>query len=379
MNENTGPIERYLQGIVPPEHDSEPHRQHLRRQILGEIERRQDMSVRARAWKIAAVAAALVCTGAVAATVGMRIHRFHFVGVDKNGTYHFTTKPETVYERTYQDANGVQQSVVVTTTRGVSMDPEDVKGASVEQMQADLEEIEALRQQDARELVGVIDMDVNGNAWRVWTFRYVLADGRTHTMNEGEPDRKRQDTPEQIEKDQEEVARLRAQGVRDVIKVIDTEVEGQTARTLICRYVLADGRETTMGEGDPAWPEPTTRLSSEQIEEIWRLRRLGTAERLAPIEETAYGKTFVFERHRATLGDGAVVTLSVGEVKGAKKNLTKADWDELHALIAANAGEFLGAYELEVRGKVFVFERKRYTLSDGTQVIRADGTPKARQ
>jgi hypothetical protein len=378
MNENTEPIERYLQGIVPPEHESEPHRQQLRRQILGEIERRQDMSARARAWKIAAVAAALVCTGAVAATVGMRMHRFHFVGVDKNGTYHFATKPETVYERTYQDANGIQQSVIVRTTRGVSMDP-DANAASVEQMQADLEEIEALRQQDARELVGVIDMDVNGNAWRVCRFRYVLADGRTHTMNEGDPDRKGQDTPEQIEKDQEEVARLRAQGVRDVVEVIDTEVEGQTARTLICRYVLADGRETTMGEGDPAWPEPTKRLSSEQIEETWRLKQLGEGEALEPVVDTMYGKTFTFERHRVTLGDGTVVTLSVGEVKGAKENLTKEDWDELHGLIKANAGEFLGTYDLEVRGKMFTFERSRYILSDGTEVIRADGKPKDSQ
>jgi hypothetical protein len=376
MNENTERLERYLQGIVPPAHESEPHRQQLRRRILGEIERRQSMSVKARAWKIAAAVAALVCTGAVAATVGVKIHRYYFEGVDKEGRYLFSTGPQTVYEGTYQDANGVRQGVIVKTSRTVTMGMSDANGADVEKMRRDLEEIEALRQQEARELVGVIDQEVNGRPWRTCVFRYTLADGRTREMNEGDPDRDKPQTGAQIEQDHAEAARLRAQGIRDVVKIIDNDVEGQTARTLICRYVLADGREVTMGENDSAWPEPTKRLNSEQIDETWRLKRLGEGETLEPVEETWYGKTFVFERHRATLADGTVVTLSVGEVKGAKENLTEADWEELHGLIKADAGELLDTYEQEVRGQVFTFERKRYLLSDGTEVIRADGKPK---
>jgi hypothetical protein len=246
-------------------------------------------------------------------------------------------------------------------------------------MQSEVEEIEALRQQDARELVGVIDQQINGHPWRTCLFKYVLADGRTREIGEGDPDRDKPRTGAQIEQDHAEAARLRAQGVRDVVKILDTDVEGQTDRTLMCRYVLADGREMTIGESDPAWPEPTRRLSEEQIHETWRLKRLGEGEVLEPVEETSYGKTFVFERHRVTLADGTIVTLSVGEVKGAKESPTEADWDELHGLIEANAGEFLGTYEQEVRGKVFTFERKRYILSDGTEVVRADGKPKAAQ
>ncbi len=377
MNENTERIERYLQGIVPPEHESEPHRQQLRRQILGEIERRQSMSVKPRAWKIAAAAAVLVCTGAIAATVGVKLHQFYFEGVDKDGAYHFSTGPQTVYEGTYQDANGVRQGFSVTTSRTISVGMGDANGADVEKMQRELEEIEALRQQDARELVRVIDQQVNGHPWRTCVFRYTLADGRTREINESDPDRNKPQTGEQIQRDYEEAGRLRAQGVHDVVSVIDTEVEGQTARTLICRYVLADGREMTMGENDSAWPEPTKRLSSEQINETWRLKRLGQSETLAPLEETQYGKTFVFARERVTLADGTVVTLSRGEVKGDKKSLTEADWEELHGLIKADAGELLDTYEQEVRGKLFTFERKRYTLSNGTEVVRAEGKPKA--
>jgi hypothetical protein len=204
----------------------------------------------------------------------------------------------------------------------------------------------------------------------------VLADGRTRTVNEGDPEREKLQTAAQIEQDQEEVARLRAQGVRDVVKVIDAGVEGRVRRTLICRYVLADGRDTTVGEGARDWPQPANGPTPEQIDEIWRLKELGQGELLAETDQSLYGKTFTFENYRFTLADGTAATLSTGAVKGRKANLTDADWKEFRDLLQANAGELLGTYEEEVRGKVFVFERKRYTLSDGTEIIRAEGVPK---
>jgi hypothetical protein len=379
MDKNIERIERYLEGIVPPVHESDRHRQQLRRQVLTGFARRDLMSVNARTWKVAAVIAALVCTAAAAtAVVGVKIRQYYFEGQSKDGTYFFRSEPETVYEKTYVDANGATVGMTVTSGGSVSMRPDSPDEANVEQMQRDLAEIEALRQQDARELVGVRDMSVNGKALRVCTFKYVLADGRTETMNEADPDADKPAPPGQ--KEFEEAARLRAQGVRDVVEVIDTDVEGQLQRTIICRYMLADGREITIGEGDSALTPPTKMLTSEQIHEVWRLKQLGEGEALDPVETAMYGKTFVFERRLLTLADGTVVTFSLGKLKGAgKTSLADADWKELRALIDANAGEFLGAYEQEVRGTVFAFERKRYTLSDGTEVIRADGKPKDNQ
>ncbi len=379
MDKNIERIERYLEGIAPPVHESDQHRQWLRRQVLTGLARRDLMSVNARTWKVAAVIAALVCTAAAAtAVVSVKIRQYYFEGQDKEGTYLFKTEPETLYEKTYKDANGVTVGMAVASSSVTSMRPDNADEANIEQMQNDLQEIDVLRQQDARELVAVRDMSVNGNPWRVFTFKYVLASGRTHTVNEADPDAEKPAPPDQ--KDFEEAARQRAQGIRDVVGVIDTEVDGQTHRTLQCRYVLSDGREFEIGEGDPALTPPTKTLNPVQIDEIWRLKRLGQAETLEPVETEMYGKTFVFERHLCTLADGTVTTLSLGKIKGAgKKNLTDADWKELRALIDADAGEFLGTYEQEVRGKVFAFERKRYTLSDGTEVIRADGKPKEDQ
>ena len=333
------------------------------------------MSINPRTWKIAAVIVAFVCTAAATAVVGVKIRQYYFEGQGKDGDYFFRSEPETVYEKTYVDANGVVLGVRSAGGAMASFGADDADGMTVEQMQSELEQTELLRQQDIRELVGVTDMDVNGNAWRVCTFKYVFANGRTRTTNEADPDREEPPSPEQAAKDFEEAARLRAQGVRDVVGVIDTEIEGQTNRTIECRYMLSDGREFEIGEADPDLTPPTKMLSGEQIDEIWRLKLLGQGETLETVEQTMYGKTFVFERHKCTLADGTVATLSVGKVKGAKTDLTDADWKELRGLMDTDAGQFLSAYEQTVRGKVFAFERKRYTLSDGTQVIQAKGKP----
>jgi len=221
-----------------------------------------------------------------------------------------------------------------------------------------------------------MDIEINGHFLRVCRVRYVLADGRTMTMGESAPSPDKPSTPAQIESDHEEVARLREQGLRDVVKVIEDDIEGQTHRTLICRYVLADGREKTVGEGDPELPMPTKMLTSEQTFEVGRLQRLGEGEVLGTFEKQMYGKTFTFETHLFTLADGTVVTHAEGTPVGGKTALNQADWDELRALQEQNAGEALGTYEEEIDGTVFTFERNRYILGVGTEVIQAQGTPK---
>ena len=72
-------IDSYLKGVVPPEHVSHQHRQQLRREVLGKIERRQTMSVKVKSWKYAATIA-LICTGlAAAAVVGVKVHKWRFL------------------------------------------------------------------------------------------------------------------------------------------------------------------------------------------------------------------------------------------------------------------------------------------------------------
>jgi len=171
------------------------------------------MSVRGRSWKVAAVSCRRDRGGSHCDGSGVRVYRYRFEGQDKDGAYHFTTEPEIIYERTYQDANGAQRTYTVTHSRSASVGAADATDA--EQARVDLEEIALLRQKDARELIGVTETEVNGHLHTAFRYKYVLADGRIKTMGEGEPDESERPTPAQIENDQEQIALLREKGQRE--------------------------------------------------------------------------------------------------------------------------------------------------------------------
>jgi len=377
MNRNIEKIERYLKGVVPPEHTSYQHRRQLRQEVLKEVERIQNMSVRKRSWKVAAVIALVTCAGAIAAAVSLRVYRYHFEGRGRDGEYHFSTEPEVVYKRTYQDSNGAERTYSVTRRGGATVDPADATDA--DQARMDLEEIALLRQQDARELVGVVETEVNGNSYRTFGYKYILSDGRIKTIGEGDPDKNDPPSPVQIDEDREQISLLREKGERELTKVIDTEIEGKLYRTCRYKYTLAYGREKTVGEWDPELALPATLPSTELIDEIWRLRRLKKGDFLGYEDRQVQGQTFTFETYVFTLSDGTVVTHGVGGPKGLKTRLTQADWEEVRNLRQAGAGEDLGSYEEEIKGRLFIFKRQRFTLSDGTEFIWSSGKPKADQ
>ncbi|MBN2127851.1 MAG: hypothetical protein JW741_00060 [Sedimentisphaerales bacterium] len=327
------------------------------------------MSLKGKPWKVTIAAAALICGGAIAAAVGVKVVRYHFEGRGTDGTYHFSTEPEIVYE-------SKQTGVMVSRGGSVSFGSDDPNFTiDVEQTQKDLEEIAALRARDERELIGVVDTEVKGSFHRTLRCKYTLSDGRTHFMGEGDPDRRAERTPEQIEKDHEEVARLREQGARELVRVIDTQIGEDLHRHCSWRYTLADGRSVQVGEGDREQPSPPKPLGVETIEEIWRLRRLKQGDFLGYSDRDVHGRTFTFETYIFTLADGTVITHAVGEPKGWKTNLTDADWEEFRSLREAGEGEELGRYEEAVKGRMFSFVRKRFVLSDGTEIIQSVGNP----
>jgi hypothetical protein len=373
MSKNIENIDRYLKGVVPPEHESHQHQQQLRREVLDEIERRQTMSVIKRVWKVAAMIAIVTGVGAIATAVGIKVYRYHFEGRGRDGEYHFSTEPEVIYKKTYLDPNGAERTYTVTHSGWVSVGAANATDA--EQAGQDLEEIALLRQQDARELVGVIETEVNGHLHRTFRYRYVLSDGRIRTIGESEPGKNEPLSPEQIDEDRKQIDILREKGERELIKVIDTEVEGELHRTCIYKYILADGREKSVGGSDPELVQPVTELSTEQINEIWRLRRLEKGDFLGYEDKQVQGQTFTFETYIFTLSDGLVVTHGVGEPKGLKTSLTQLDWEELHELMDARVGEDLGVVEKQFNGRWFVFKRQRFILSDGTEVIWSNGRP----
>jgi hypothetical protein len=228
MSKNIENIDRYLKGVVPPEHVSHQHRQQLCREVLGKIERRQIMSSKSRFWRVAAVLAVLIGAGAIATAVGLKVRKYYFAGRETDGTfntYKFRSEPETVeLEDGSTEVRGTMVGIM-------SNDPNFT--INVEQKITDLEEIDLLRQKDERELVTVIEQEVDGKPQpRTFVFKYVLADGREETMGEGD-------------------LRLQQKGKGEYIGIEEKEVRGRVFAFKRQRFVLSDGTEVIVSSGKP--------------------------------------------------------------------------------------------------------------------------------
>ena len=359
MSDHHEQIETLLKGAVPPEYQSEEHRQLLRAQILSRIETgRADQRIGAR-WKTAALLLGLLGAAALATEAIIQVRHFYFYGKAKDSFYYFTTTPE--------NAGTNQVDSIGTFVRG------GLDAAGIEQKRKDLEEVDVLRQRNARELFRVIDNEVNGKpSDRQFYYKYVLADGRTQITPEvGDASF----SPAQMKADRQQIADLRQRGQREITSIIEDEVGGQRKRFLGCRYLLSDGRKVSTFDRDPELPGPVPLTFEQEVE----LTRLAVMEKkgkfLGSTQVQVLGITFSLQKYSITLSDGTVVTRSEGRPEGPKSILTEADGDEMRQLAAANKGERLGTYEEDVRGKPFKFTRVKYVLSDGTEVIQSIGTP----
>lgn len=331
------------------------------------------MSAQRKAWKIGAMIAALVCTGAVAATVGVTVHRWYFAGQTADGDYSFARDPKVIY---HDDGNFEARRPAYVVVGGGGFTTMPSEGRTVEQAQSDLEEIDRLRQQNLRKLLSVSELEVNGRFHsQSATYEYTLSDGRTITRKDAGPDTKRVQEPfgsAQFGQDREEIDRLRQQGQGELIHVTDTLIRDGLQRTCMVHYVLADGREQTIGEADPDLPRNPNGASPQERAEIARLRMQQKGTFLGYEDRMVHGTLFTFENERFTLADGTVVTQAWGYPKGHKTNLSPRDMEQLREL----AGEDAGTEEKTIQGRLFSFQKLRYVLDDGTVVVRSVGKPK---
>ncbi len=352
-------IEAFLKGIVLPEYNSDGHAQQLRAQILSRVNAGRAGRKAASWWKTAALVLGLVGAAALARETIIQVRHYYFHGSAKDPFYFFSTTPENA---------GTNQGFSICYTV-----PGGLDAAGIEQKRKDFEEIDALRQRNARELVRVFGTEVNGKlSSRFFDYKYVLADGRTQIVPEQGDESL---SPAQREADRQQIANLRQRGQRDIRSIIQVEVGGQSRRSLICRYDLSDGRGVTIYELDPELPGPVP-LTFKQESELVRLATLEKkGELVGHTQVQVLGKTFNLQQYSFTLSDGTVVKRSEGQPEGPKHELTATDWDELHRLIEANKGETLGTYDEDVNSKPFKFTRVKYVLSDGTEVIQSSGKP----
>jgi hypothetical protein len=388
MSKNIENIDRYLKNVALPEHESHQHRQQLRREVLKEIERRQTMSVKVKSWKYAAIIAVVIGAGALATTIGLKVRKLYFKGREPDGTYIFQTEPETV-----ETEDG--HTVTSMRTVGVTVAPDET--IDVEQKIKDLEEVDLLRQQDTnRELVGVVETEVNGELQpRTFSFKYTLSDGREIKIGEGDPDT--QDLQGSLTKEQEDEVfnLLRADEYVTIGSEIQ-EVRGRMFNFKRNRFVLSDGTEVIKSFGrlieDSQSVETTVDIDPEEADQILKdkheiaeLRQQDKRQLIAVDELTANGeldrRVFVYQYQ---LSDGRTKDLREGDELNTVRNkklrgdevnfvLNKKQRQEWVQLKNAGSGEDIGTYEQKVKDILFVFKRQKFTLSDGTELIWSYG------
>jgi hypothetical protein len=373
MVKNIENIDRYLKGIELPEYESHQHRQKLRREVLKEIERGQIMSSKYRFWKVAAVIA-LICTGvAAAAVVGVKIHKWRFL----------KKHPEAGYLLQSEDGR-----TVTNVPESWADSPEHAVKVK--------EELDLLKQQNAGELVSVVEKEVNGKLIsRFFRAKYVLADG--HEIKSGDFDPNFNESLADAKR--EELMSLLQADEYVTIGYEKKEFRGRIFSFERNRFVLSDGTEVIWSHGRPSEdrqnevttvdidPKEADQILNEK-REIATLRQQDKRKLIAVDELMANGemdrRVFVY---RYQLSDGRSMDLREGDefnlvrnkkLRGDEVNyiLNKEQRQEWVQLRKAGAGEDIGTYEEEFEGRLFVFERKKFVLSDGTELTWSYGTLK---
>jgi hypothetical protein len=318
------------------------------------------MSVKVRSWKYAATVA-LLCTGVVAAAVvGVKIYKYRFVG----------KHPEAGYLLVSEDG---------LTGRTVP----DSWADSPEQAVETAEEIDLLRQQDARELVSVVEKEVNGKLSSRWfRFKYILSDGREIKSGDYDPDFKERTTEAQ---DEELISLLRSDEYV-TISFEKKEFRGRMFSFERNRFVLSDGTEVIWSVGRPSEDSQsevkTIVKDAEEADQILKdkreiasLRQQDKRKLIAVDELVANGdldrRVFVYQYQ---LSDGRTMDLREGDELNFVLNKTqRQEWVQCKD---SGSGEDLGTYEQKFKDRLFVFKRQRFTLSNGTELIWSYGTLK---
>ncbi len=140
-------------------------------------------------------------------------------------------------------------------------------------------------------------------------------------------------SPEQAVATAEEIALLKQQGQRELVGVSEIEVNGQLdSRLFRWKYDLADSRTITVGERDPDDNAPWTLVGERQAEAGRLLRQIVTStqvvatdqgtrrlttdgQEIPTFERVIQGRTFIFSKYTFALSDGTQVAWSIGTLK----------------------------------------------------------------
>jgi len=122
------------------------------------------------------------------------------------------------------------------------------------------------------------------------------------------------DNPELAVQTAEEMDLLKQQGIKELVSVHEIEVNGRLGRRRLgYKYTLSDGRTIRQYEDDPDTQDRESSLTQAQEDEIINLLRADEYVTIGFEEKEVRGRTFSFERNRFVLSDGTEVIKSIGK------------------------------------------------------------------
>ena len=132
------------------------------------------------------------------------------------------------------------------------------------------------------------------------------------------------DNPELAVQTAEEMDLLKQQGIKELVSVHEIEVNGQPGgRRLGYEYTLSDGRTIRQFEDDPDTQDRESSLTQAQEDEIINLLRADEYVTIGFEEKEVMGRTFSFERNRFVLSDGTEVIKSIGKPTEERQDTTR--------------------------------------------------------
>ena len=196
------------------------------------------------------------------------------------------------------------------------------------------------------------------------------------------------ESKEQAEKDLLEIEKLRSEGKRELLDVVEKKLDtGETIKVYKYKYVLSDGREIVMNEGTNSEQTPEEikadvqkklqQVKKDYEEKVRRARQEGKREEITKVAELEIsGKVFRGYLVKYKMPDGSEV--EVGDGDNLEEELRSAvgqEFDSLVERMGKNEGESLSPEEREIEGRKFTFSRRKLKLSDGREVIYSEGGP----
>lgn len=239
-------IEYYLENLSLPDFEPSSRMRDLRRNLVCDMAKQQKTTAKYKRILLVFAIAVFAGLSSIVATAQFEFREYVFKEKQDTNTFIYTKAPA---EYVVIGEDGKEVRYTASSMTGIKLKDPNSPNA-IEEGKKILMETDVLRSKNLRELVGIRDIQYAGTSYRVYRYKYVLADGKEIYSNEKPPG---EFLPYEMSKlDFAELARLRKAEAGERLPSTEEEVKGRTFIFKRYRQKLQDGSEVIQSIGIPA-------------------------------------------------------------------------------------------------------------------------------